>query len=256
MKAKPKKHFGQHFLTDKNIIHKIIESFSPEMDQLVCEIGPGQGALTQELIKKVSVLHAIEIDQTLAQELQLSYPKEKLIVHEKDILQFPFDQLSTKEHSIRLIGNLPYNISTPILFHTLGYRKLIKDMLFMLQKDVVDRIVAKPNNKIFGRLSVMIQAYCHTQALFTIAPNCFFPPPKVQSTIVQLRPKEDVDIISFRTFSNVVRLAFGQRRKTLRNSLKNLVTPQIFTQLAIDPKLRAENLSVNQFIILANSLCK
>lgn len=253
MKAKPKKRFGQHFLTDQNVIHKIMDCFQARNDQFICEIGPGQGALTDPLLEKVDCIHAIEIDQDLAQALRDKY-SARLILHRQDVLQFPLDQLTQQERSIRLIGNLPYNISTPLLFHLLAYRHLISDMLFMLQKDVVDRIVAKPGNKVYGRLSVMLQAFCKVQSMFSISANCFFPPPKVESAIIHLQPLDCIDIANFNHFANIVRLAFGQRRKTLRNSLKSLVSEEMFHRAEIDPGLRAENISVKQFIFLANCL--
>ncbi len=256
-----KKRFGQNFLIDKHIINQILAVFKPEPTDNVVEIGAGQGALTLPLLKILAHLDIIELDQDMIAILhkKLGLYQDHYSLHPQDALQFDFKDLiklktNTQTKQLRMIGNLPYNISTPLLFHLLSYSPLIQDMYFMLQQEVVDRICAKPDSKPYGRLSVMIQAYCQTHALFTVAPECFRPIPKVNSGFIQLIPYQNspFEIQSHGQFATIVKTAFSQRRKTIKNNLKSCFTAQQFIELDIDPQARAENLTVAQFVILSN----
>ncbi len=203
----PRKRFGQNFLHDKNIIHKIIHAIAPQANDTMVEIGPGQGALTQPLLEQLDHLHVIEIDNDLVQwwkEQALS----KLTLHHTDALKTDLCTL-TKEHSIRLVGNLPYNISTPLLFHFFKHSSCIEDMHFMLQKEVVERIVAQPGSKTYGRLSIMSQFYCEAEYLFTIGPGAFHPKPKVDSAIIRLRPHHNRERCDANLLSQIVKQAFS-----------------------------------------------
>ncbi len=249
----PKKRFGQHFLHDRQVVRRILASFAPRADDIVAEIGPGQGALTADLAPAVAQLHAIELDRDLASTLPARCPARNLTVHGADALRFDFCALVSAPKKLRVIGNLPYNVSTPLLFHLLDDAGCIADMCFMLQKEVVDRLCAPPGGKDYGRLSVMVQARCAVERLFVVGPGAFTPPPKVDSAIVRLVPYENapVAIADLALFARVVAAAFAQRRKTLRNTLKGLVTAEAMTRLGIDPQRRAETLSVADFARLA-----
>src|SRR6185437_2975548 len=247
-----KKRFGQNFLHDEYIINEIIKIINPKPTDLMVEIGPGLGALTVPLIAKVGKLEVVEIDWDIISFLQKKFSNEQINIHSADALKFDY---SFDQQLIRVVGNLPYNISTPLLFH-LAQFKNIQDMHFMLQKEVVERICAKPNNKDYGRLSVMLQYKFVCNKMLDVAANCFKPQPKVESAIVKLKPlgpelQYDVDE---RALNNVVTHAFGQRRKTISNSLKNIIKPETFANLGIDMGMRAENLSVAQYVLLANEL--
>ncbi len=251
MKHIPKKRFGQNFLTDQSIIQALVNAITPQADDLMVEIGPGLGALTQPLIKQLQHLHVVEIDRDIISWMQSFYPVSKITIHNSDALKFEFSSIGKR---IRVVGNLPYNISSPILFHLLDNVQTIIDMHFMLQKEVVERMVAAPSTAAYGRLSVMLQYKLHMEHLLTVPPEAFDPPPKVESAFVRCvphatRPSTAVDE---KLFAKVVLSAFGQRRKTLRNTLKDLLDHSDFNQLAIDSKLRAENLSVSQFVNIAN----
>lgn len=253
----PRKRFGQHFLRDSRVIQQIIDSFQLKPDDIVVEIGPGLGALTTHILPLIKKLQVIELDRDIVPQLiNRCQGLGELIVHQTDVLRFDFSQLTTQENSLRLVGNLPYNISAPLLFHVLSHVQLIKDMHFMLQKEVVDRIVAKPGDDAYGRLSVMVQYYCEAHSLFMVGPEAFNPPPKVNSAIVRLVPHPPgvYTVKDIKLFTEVVRLAFGQRRKTLRNSLRTLVSEQILLSLNIDPNLRAERLSVQDFIRITDAI--
>jgi len=248
----PRKRFGQNFLHDQNIINKIISSFNPKTDQVILEIGPGMGALTEKLLAQLNHLYLVEIDKNLAQVLVEKYQKQ-ITLFNYDILKFDLTNIkSDYAGKIRIIGNLPYNISTPILFHLFKFIELISDMSFMLQLEVVDRMVAEPNTKAYGRLSVMTQFYCHVEKLFTIPNTAFRPMPKVKSAIVQLIPKPIDSNVNAQLLSEIVRDAFNQRRKTLTNSLKNFVNADLLKQLNIDPRARAENLSLEDYLAITN----
>jgi 16S rRNA (adenine1518-N6/adenine1519-N6)-dimethyltransferase len=253
MKHLAKKRFGQNFLTDKAIINSLVEAISPQPDDLMVEIGPGLGALTQPLLAKLDHLHVVEIDRDIIQWMQNFYPKHKICIHNSDVLKFDFTQIG--QH-IRIVGNLPYNISSPILFHLLENTKQIIDMHFMLQKEVVERMVALPSTSEYGRLSVMLQYRLKMEYLLTVPPEAFEPAPKVESAFVRCIPHQTLPHTAKNEalFAKVVLAAFGQRRKTLRNTLKGLLGDDGFTQLNIDSQLRAENLSVSQFVAIANFL--
>lgn len=251
----PRKRFGQNFLIDKNIIFQIINSINPKPNETLLEIGPGLGALTIPLLEVCKTLYAVELDRDVIPHLKLQAEDVgKLVLYEGDILKFRFDNLFTKPKKIRCVGNLPYNISTPLMFHLLEQRQWIVDMFFMLQKELVDRIVATPGSKDYGRISVMVQYFCKTEKLFGIKPDAFNPAPKVDSAMIRLTPYETLPITANdeSKLATLVREAFNQRRKTISNSLKGLLTPGQLLSLDIDPKIRAEQLSVTDFVKMAN----
>ncbi|MGB1799709.1 MAG: 16S rRNA (adenine(1518)-N(6)/adenine(1519)-N(6))-dimethyltransferase RsmA [Gammaproteobacteria bacterium] len=250
---KARKRFGQNFLHDPAIIQRIVDSINPQKSDHVIEIGPGKGAITEQLLLRLEQLNVIEIDRDLIQLLTTSYENKNLTIHEADALKFDFSQFIQTD--LRIVGNLPYNISTPLLFHLLSYKHCIKDMLFMLQKEVVDRICAKPGSKQYGRLSIMLQLYCDVESLFTIKPGAFSPAPKVDSAIVKLIPLNNprYDIDDHDTFALVVKESFSQRRKTLRNNLKKYLSDSEIQQAGIAPEIRAENLEISDFAKLANT---
>ena len=273
MQHRAKKRFGQNFLVDTSIIDHIIDSINPEADDLMIEIGPGLGAMTKPLLGRLNRLSVIELDRgvipiltrncTLADQ----HNKDKLTVNEADVLKFDFaafhaDQLEHHDYPadtrLRVVGNLPYNISTPVLFHLLKFRHLIKDMHFMLQKEVVDRIVSAPGNKHYGRLSVMLQAYCSAQYLFEVPPHAFQPAPKVDSAILRLVPGTPFEdqIDEFSDFENLVRQAFSQRRKTLKNTLKSICGADRIQRAGLKISQRAEELSIADFVSLYRSVYK
>ncbi len=258
MKHIAKKRFGQNFLTDQGVIYSLVEAISPKADDLMVEIGPGLGALTQPLLKQLNHLHVVEIDRDIISWMESFYPKDKVTIHNSDALKFNFSELAklSPTNKIRVTGNLPYNISTPILFHLLSNIDNIIDMHFMLQKEVVERMVATPSTSEYGRLSVMLQYKLKMEYLITVPPEAFDPAPKVESAFVRCipyaalpHPAKDEAL-----FAKIVTAAFGQRRKTLRNTLKGYLDDAGFTQLNIDSQLRAENLSVAQFVSIANFL--
>jgi 16S rRNA (adenine1518-N6/adenine1519-N6)-dimethyltransferase len=255
-KAPPKKQLGQHFLTDRNVIAQILLAIDPRPGERLVEIGPGQGAITLPLLKQHHALTVIEFDRDLITPLAIAAEGlgDLTIVH-KDVLLVDFGKLAGDE-PIRLVGNLPYNISTPILFHVMEHAEGIVDMHFMLQKEVVDRMAAAPGSKVYGRLSVMLQALCEVEPLFDVPPAAFRPPPKVDSAVVRLRPKPaaQIGINDSGLFERVVREAFGMRRKTLRNALQNVCDAAAIEAAGIRPDLRAEQVEVAGFIKLSNSL--
>lgn len=258
MTHKARKRFGQNFLHDPGVIGRIVASIHPVQAERLVEIGPGQGAITEELLPLVGTLHAVELDRDLIAPLtDRCAALGELIIHCADALKFDFTTLAA-EGQLRVVGNLPYNISTPLLFHLLEQKERIKDMHFMLQKEVVDRMAADPGSKTYGRLSVMLQAWCEVTHLFDIGPGAFYPPPKVHSAFVRLVPygtDSPLDPIrDVSQFSTLVTAAFAHRRKTLRNNLKQILSPSQITSCNIDPGDRAENLSVADFIRLADSL--
>lgn len=250
----PRKRFGQHFLHDPAVIHNIINAIAPRATDHMVEIGPGQGALTYPLLEKLDTLHVVEIDRDLVAHLQ-AQGIEKLRIHNVDALRFDFCSLADG-HKLRVVGNLPYNISTPILFHLLKQLECIEDMYFMLQKEVVERMIAAPGSRDYGRLSIMIQYRCQVESLFNIGPGAFKPPPRVDSSIVRLTPhsRAPVQIKDERLFEKMVTQAFSARRKTLRNALKNLLEPAQILACDIDPGLRPEQLSLQQFACLCNQV--
>jgi 16S rRNA (adenine1518-N6/adenine1519-N6)-dimethyltransferase len=257
MSHKPRKRFGQNFLHDQMVIERIVNSFNPKQGDRIIEIGPGEGALTTLVLNKIGRMDVVEIDRDLIPLLKIRFATyDNLKIHEADALKFDFCTLRQDEKKLRIIGNLPYNISTPLLFHLFEQSHCIQDMHFMLQKEVVDRIVADAGDPAYGRLSIMLQYFCAAEYLFTVKPEAFRPAPKVDSAIVRLIPhaKPPVDIIDFDAFSKLVNFSFTQRRKTLRNILKGkLEIPQI-EALGIDPTIRPERLSLQDFAKIANTI--
>jgi 16S rRNA (adenine1518-N6/adenine1519-N6)-dimethyltransferase len=253
----PRKRFGQHFLHDPGVIQHIVDVIAPTRHDQIIEIGPGLGALTQHILPLVGRLEVIELDRDVIPELQANCAQlGELIIHQADALKFDFAQTTNKNTHLRLIGNLPYNISTPLIFHLIKYAHLIKDMYFMLQKEVVERMAAVPGDDAYGRLSVMVQYYCKVDYLFTVRPGAFNPPPKVDSAIVAIRPYRDLPFVAHNEtlFADIVREAFNHRRKVLRNSLKPLVANEMWSQLAVSPEQRAEELSVQDYVNIANTI--
>ena len=254
-----KKSLGQHFLHERGIVDKLVLAIDPRPGDRIVEIGPGQGALTFPLLARHGALTAIEFDRDLLEPLTAAAKAhgELTLIH-ADVMNVNFSALagdaSTGGGQIRLVGNLPYNLSSPILVHALDHAATVRDMHFMLQKEVVDRMAAGPGSKIYGRLSVMLQAYCTVTALFKVGPGAFRPPPKVDSAVVRLVPhsREQVGINDRLRFAEVVRAAFGQRRKTLRNALGSVCTAEEIAAAGIDPQRRAEQLDVADFVRLAN----
>src|SRR5512135_786037 len=238
-----KKRFGQNFLVDQNIIADIIRAIHPEADDNMVEIGPGLGALTRPLLKQLNKLHVVEIDRDIIARLKTEYPQDKIVIHEGDALKFDFATLGTP---LRIVGNLPYNISSPLLFHCSDYAARITDMHFMLQDEVVERMVAAPSTPAYGRLSVMLQYRFHMEKLLDVPPQSFRPAPKVNSAIVRMIPMPASEIVvrDEKLFAEVVAAAFGQRRKTLRNTLRGFLNEVEFEGLGVDAQLRAENLGV------------
>ena len=245
MPHQPRKRFGQNFLVDEKIINQIILTISPKHNDNIIEIGPGKGALTFPMLEHLNSLNIIEIDRDLVALLK-SKKEEKLVIYEADALNFDFDVIDNK---FRVIGNLPYNISTPLLFHLLDYRDKIIDMTFMLQKEVVDRIVASPGNKTYGRLSVLMQAFFEVESMFVVPKESFDPQPKIESAILYLKTREKPMVIDSRPLEEIVKIAFSQRRKTLKNCLKSVLNQ---SQTSIDLSQRAEMLSLESFITLMN----
>lgn len=245
-----RKRFGQNFLEDVGIIESIGRSIAPREDQRLVEIGPGKGALTEVLLRDAGELHVIELDRDLIPVLQQRFGEQtRLQIHSADALSFDFAQLSPDQKPLRIVGNLPYNISTPLIFHLLSYASIIEDMHFMLQLEVVNRLAASPGSKAWGRLGVMAQYFCQVDALFEVPPEAFNPAPKVQSAIVRLAPRRQaVDTEREKKLKKVVQAAFSQRRKTLRNTLRDLVDVQQLEALGIAGSARAETLSLEQFI--------
>ncbi|MDL5368240.1 16S rRNA (adenine(1518)-N(6)/adenine(1519)-N(6))-dimethyltransferase RsmA [Xanthomonas sp. NCPPB 2654] len=253
--APAKKSLGQHFLSDRDYIDSIVRAVNPKPDDLLVEIGPGQGAITFPLLRRHGRLTVIEFDRDLIAPLTAAAEGVgELTILNRDVLSVDFTELAGSAGQIRLVGNLPYNISSPILFHALDHAAAIADMHFMLQKEVVDRMAAAPGSKVYGRLSVMLQAYCEVTSLFVVPPGAFRPPPKVDSAVVRLVPHapQDIGIGDRRRFADVVRAAFGQRRKTLRNALGGVCDAAQFEAAGVRPDARAEQLEVADFVRLAN----
>ncbi|MDX1454896.1 MAG: 16S rRNA (adenine(1518)-N(6)/adenine(1519)-N(6))-dimethyltransferase RsmA [Gammaproteobacteria bacterium] len=252
---RPRKRFGQHFLHDRNVIDRIVGVIGPQEDDRLVEIGPGLGALTEPLLKQAGKLHAVELDRDVIPHLEERCNSlGELVIHQSDALKFDFGQLAADIGSpLRLVGNLPYNVSTPLLFHFLKYRDVVSDMHFMLQKEVVDRMAAPPGSKTYGRLSVMLAADCDIESLFIIRPGAFNPPPKVDSAIVRLtvRTAPAFPLPDRALFARLVTQAFSQRRKTLRNTMKGMLTAEQIEACEVDPQARPETLSPAAFGRLA-----
>ena len=251
----PKKSLGQNFLHERAYIERIVQAVDLAPGERLVEIGPGQGAITLPLLRRHGALTVIEFDRDLVGPLaaMAAGVGELSIVH-RDVLQVDFSELAAGA-PIRLVGNLPYNISSPILFHALDHAAVIREMVFMLQKEVVDRMAAGPGSKVYGRLGVMLQAWCQVQPLFVVPPGAFRPPPKVDSAVVRLVPRDPatIGIADRARFAEVVRAAFGQRRKTLRNALHGVCGPEQFEAAGVSSDARAEQIGVAAFIALANA---
>lgn len=256
-----KKRFGQHFLHDRNVIERMLGTLALQSSDRVVEIGPGPGALTFPLLTRLQRLDVVEIDRdVIAWWQQQPEADGKLHIHAQDALKLDIPDLRQADpansDALRIVGNLPYNISTPLIFHFLTHREHIRDMLFMLQKEVVDRITAEPGTKSYGRLSVMVQYYCETDYLLKIGPGAFSPPPKVDSAVVHLKPWAQTPhpANDDQQLSKLVAQAFAQRRKTLRNTLKKLLSAEQIESVGINPSQRAETLAVADFVRLSNLL--
>ena len=251
-----RKRFGQNFLVSPGIIHKIVDAIAPRPGDTVVEIGPGLGAITCPLLERIDHLHVVEIDRDLIARLRSRFPPERLTVHEGDALKFDFGSLKAAG-PLKIAGNLPYNISSPLLFHLVAFAPRVHDMHFMLQKEVVDRMVADPGSKDFGRLSVMLQYHYHMERLFVVPPGAFNPAPKVDSAIVRMIPRKlgaGETANDPALFARVVTAAFSQRRKMLRNTLRELIGEAALAALGITPTARAEDITVADYVRLANSL--
>ena len=248
-----RKRFGQNFLVDRGIINAIVSAIDPQRHDTVVEIGPGLGAITEPLLARLDHLHVVEIDRDLIARLKKQHALTRMTIHEGDALNFDFAGIGT---DLRLVGNLPYNISTPLLFHLAEYVGIVRDMHFMLQKEVVERMVAVPGESDFSRLSVMLQYRFHLEWLIDVPPESFDPPPKVQSAVVRLIPKDvsELNAKSQEKLSQVVQTAFSQRRKMLRNTLKGTLSDAGFAELGIDPTRRPEDIAVADYVRIANYL--
>ena len=251
-----KKRFGQNFLHDQHVIGRIVDAINPAAGENLVEIGPGLGALTEPVIERAGDISVVELDRDLAHRLRHHpFIAKHLTIHEIDALKFDFSSIAT-EQPLRVFGNLPYNISTPLIFHLLTFKDEIQDMHLMMQKEVVNRMAAGPNSKTYGRLSIMSQYFCKVMPVMEIGPEAFQPPPKVDSAIVRLIPHKEIAYPAkdVKWLNRVVTEAFGQRRKTIRNSFKKLLTVEQLEALGISPTLRPENLSLKDYIDVANFL--
>lgn len=254
-----RKRFGQNFLTDERIISRIVSAFAPVRGQNVVEIGPGLGAITRELLAALGRIQVVEVDRDLAAALPVRLLNEgEITVHQADALKFDFAALATQPHELRIIGNLPYNISTPILFHLLTQIDAIADMTFMLQKEVVERMVAAPGSGDYGRLSVMLQYRCEVEWLLDVPPESFSPPPKVDSAVVRLRPHPTprYNCVDEKRLQSLLTAAFNMRRKTLRNALRGQGSAAQFEAAGIDLGLRPEEVDVGTWVTLSNLLAQ
>ena len=252
-----RKRFGQNFLRDSNIIERILGSIAPQPEDRLLEIGPGQAALTDLLAASGAQLDCVELDRDLAAFLQQRFAgNDHVRIHQQDILKFDLDSLAAEPGSLRVIGNLPYNISTPVLFHLLKSHELIRDMVFMLQLEVVQRMAAEPGSKNYGRLGLMLQYYCRVEHLFNVPPEAFSPRPKVSSAIVRLVPHKQFPLRAKNpeTLELVIRTAFNQRRKTLKNSLKAIMSDESMVASGIDFSLRPETLSLADYVRLSDAV--
>ncbi len=250
-----RKRFGQNFLQDSGIIRRIVHAIRPQPEDALVEIGPGMGAITTLLLQHCPQLDVIELDRDLIPGLRTQFFNQPgFTIHQADALKFDFCGLQKDQRRLRIVGNLPYNISTPLIFHLLSFEGLIQDMHFMLQKEVVDRLAAQPGTAQWGRLSVMAQYLCRVEALFDVPPECFVPRPKVNSAIVRLTPHREIQqpVKAIKQLEETLRTAFSQRRKTLRNNFKGRLTDTDWQGLEIDPSRRPETLSLSEFVQLSN----
>jgi len=255
MKHVARKRFGQNFLTDNHVLGNIIDAIAPRRGEAMVEIGPGLAAMTALLLKEFDHMHVVELDRDLVTRLEKAYPREKLTVHSADALKFDFGALPVPEgQKLRIVGNLPYNISSPLLFHLAEFADLVEDQHFMLQKEVVERMVAEPGTKAYGRLSVMLQWRYDMSLLFIVPPTAFDPPPQVDSAIVRMVPTRRKLAVDGATLEAVVQKAFSQRRKVIRNCVAGMFTEAQLLEAGIDPGVRPENVSLEQYVALANIL--
>ena len=252
-----RKRFGQNFLHDQQVIDRIIREIAPTSSDHLLEIGPGQGALTEQLAESGARVDCVELDRDLAEHLRHQYRDyDNVHIHQHDILKFDLNDLGLSDKRVRIIGNLPYNISTAVLFHLVKYHEKIEDMSFMLQLEVVERMSASVGDKDYGRLSLMLQYFCQAEKLFDVSPQAFTPQPKVNSAIVRLTPHKALPITVKDTdcLKVVVRTAFNQRRKTLKNSLKTLISDSELSDLEIDMTLRPENLTLTDYVKISDAI--
>ena len=255
MKHIARKRFGQNFLTDDGVLNNIIGTINPQPNDSMVEIGPGLAAMTRLLLRGVAHLHVVELDRDLVTRLQKEFDPAKLEVHSADALKFDFRQIPVAPgQKLRIVGNLPYNISSPLLFHLADIAPYVQDQHFMLQKEVVERMVAQPGSKAFGRLSVMLQWRYHMELMFIVPPTAFDPPPRVDSAIVRMIPKAEPLACDLKKLEVTVTKAFSQRRKVIRNCVAGMFTEAQLVQVGIDPTLRPEAIGLESFVALANLL--
>ncbi|MDO9422375.1 MAG: 16S rRNA (adenine(1518)-N(6)/adenine(1519)-N(6))-dimethyltransferase RsmA [Herminiimonas sp.] len=255
MKHIPRKRFGQNFLTDDGVLNNIILAINPQPQDTMVEIGPGLAAMTRLLLQGVEQMHVVELDRDLVERLKKTFDPKKLIIHSADALQFDFSSIPVPIGSkLRVVGNLPYNISSPLLFHLAEIAPYVQDQHFMLQKEVVERMVAEPGSKTYGRLSVMLQWRYKMELMFIVPPTAFDPPPRVESAIVRMIPLEHPLHCDQEKLEQVVLKAFSQRRKVIRNCLAGMFTENDLIEVGIDPQLRAETIPLAQYVALANRL--
>ena len=252
MLPRAKKRFGQHFLTDRHYLERIVAAIDPRPGDTMVEIGPGTGLMTERLLQRLERLHVVEIDRDLAQALRERFPAQRLVVHEADVLEFEFAALPAP---LRIVGNLPYNVSTPILFRVAAAAPRLQDAVFMLQREVVERMVARPGTPAYGRLSVMLQYRFAMESLLDVPAGAFTPAPKVESAVVRMVPLDErrPRARDEERFAAIVAAAFSQRRKTLRNATRALLPAEAFARAGVDGGRRGETLSVAEFIALSDS---
>ena len=255
MKHIPRKRFGQNFLTDQLVLGDIARVINPQQEQTMVEIGPGLAAMTKLLLEGLDQLHVVELDRDLVARLKKDFDPARLIVHDGDALQFDFATIPVAPgKKLRVVGNLPYNISSPLLFHLAEIAALVEDQHFMLQKEVVERMVAEPGGKAYGRLSVMLQWRYHMELLFVVPPTAFDPPPKVESAIVRMIPKAERLACDVKKLEQVVTKAFSQRRKVVRNCVAGMFSEQQLIDVGINPQMRPETIALEQYVALARLL--
>jgi 16S rRNA (adenine1518-N6/adenine1519-N6)-dimethyltransferase len=253
MKHVARKRFGQNFLTDDHVLNNIIDAINPRKGEVMVEIGPGLAAMTALLLKELDHMHVVELDRDLVARLEKAYPRERLTVHAGDALKFDFGSITVPAgQKLRVVGNLPYNISSPLLFHLAQYAPSVEDQHFMLQKEVVERMVAEPGTKAYGRLSVMLQWKYDMELLFVVPPTAFDPPPQVDSAIVRMIPRAQPLAVDGARLEAVVQKAFSQRRKVIRNCVAGMFTEAQLVEAGIDPGARPETVSLEQYVALAN----
>jgi 16S rRNA (adenine1518-N6/adenine1519-N6)-dimethyltransferase len=253
MKHVARKRFGQNFLTDAHVLSDIIDAISPSRGETMVEIGPGLAAMTALLLKELDHMHVVELDRDLVARLEKAWPRERLTIHSGDALKFDFASIPVPEgKKLRVVGNLPYNISSPLLFHLAEFAHLVEDQHFMLQKEVVERMVAEPGTKAYSRLSVMLQWRYDMSMMFVVPPTAFDPPPRVESAIVRMVPVRQQLPADAATLEAVVAKSFSQRRKVIKNCVAGMFTEQQLVEAGIDPGARPEAVALEQYVALAN----